>query len=229
MIGREIGYNKESGSNARQIVPVATVDEVMTGHQLDGLMYNNNFNIIAEGEQTIFTDMPVMDAIEQFRRGERVAAGSTQTHRGKKEISYWANPFPMLEDKDGTVLHPDLREKFSILEKDFISSMENLVAKKEMRVGVVNSQMMAGCYEHVTDDDVSRCGFTNRDEIEQEGPVRLAQHMIDMIKEIASEKRARNGGDTKSESVTVALVGDSRTGKSETAEKMEGLLDLQLV
>ena len=53
--------------------------------------------------------------------------------------------------------------------------------------------------------------------------------MIEMIKEIASEKRARNGGATKSESVTIALVGDSRTGKSETAEKMEGLLDLQLV
>ena len=28
---------------------------------------------------------------------------------------------------------------------------------------------------------------------------------------------------------TVALVGDSRTGKSETAEKMEGILRLQLV
>jgi len=229
MLGREVGYNKESGSNARQIVPVATVDEVMTGHQLDGLMYNNNFNIIAEGEQTIFTDMPIMEAIEQFRRGERVAAGSTQTHRGKKEISYWANPFPMLEDKEGKVLHPDLHEKFIVLEKDFINAMENLVDKKEMRVGVVNSQMMAGCYEHVSDEDVARCGFNNRDEIEQEGPVRLAQHMIDMIKEIASEKRARNGGTSKSESVTVALVGDSRTGKSETAEKMEGILDLQLV
>jgi len=30
-------------------------------------------------------------------------------------------------------------------------------------------------------------------------------------------------------SITVALVGDSRTGKSETAEKMEGILRLQLV
>ena len=229
MLGREIGYNKESGSNARQIVPVATVDEVMTGHQLDGLMYNNNFNIIAEGEQTIFTDMPIMEAIEQFRRGERVAAGSTQTHRGKKEISYWANPFPMLEDKEGKVLHPDLHEKFIVLEKDFINVMENLVDNNEMRVGVVNSQMMAGCYENVSDEDVERCGFTNREEIEQEGPVRLAQHMIDMIKDIASEKRERNGGKSKSESVTIALVGDSRTGKSETAEKMEGILDLQLV
>ena len=107
--------------------------------------------------------------------------------------------------------------------------MENLVAKDEMKVGVVNSQMMAGAYEGVSDEDVARCGFENREEIEQEGPVRLAQDMIDMIKDIAKDKRERSGGDAKSVSVTVALVGDSRTGKSETAEKMEGILDLSLV
>ena len=168
-------------------------------------------------------------AIKQFRSGERVAAGSTQTHRGKKEISYWANPFPLLEEADGSILHPDLHEKFVEIEKRFVDVMERLIAKDEMKVGVVNSQMMAGVYEGVSDEDVLRCGFNNRDEIEQQGPVRLAHDMIDMIKEIAAKKRARHGGSTKSESVTVALVGDSRTGKSETAEKMEGILDLQLV
>ncbi len=229
MLGREIGYNKESGSNARQIVPVATVDEVMTGHPLDGLMYNNNFNIIAEGEKTIHYDMPVMDAIEQFRKGERVAAGSTQTHRGKKEISYWANPFPLLEEADGSILHPDLHEIYSKTEKQFTTIMKDLVAKDEMKVGIVNSQMMAGTYEEVSDEDVTRCGFENREEIEQIGPTRLAQDMIEMIKDIAKDKRERSGGDAKAVSVTVALVGDSRTGKSETAEKMEGILDLQLV
>ena len=229
MKGREIGYNKESGSNARQVVPVATADEVMTGHPLDGLMYNNNFNIIAEGQPTIHTDMPVMEAIEQFRSGERVAAGSTQTHRGKKEISYWANPFPLLEDGEGKILHPDLHEKYSETEQKFVTVMQDLVAKNEMEVGIVCSQMMAGVYEGVSDDDVTRCGFKNREEIEQRGPERLASDMIEMIKEIASQKRERSGGNSKSESVTIALVGDSRTGKSETAEKMEGILDLQLV
>lgn len=229
MKGREIGYNNESGSNARQIVPVATVSEVMTGHALDALMYNNNFNIIEQGAPTIHYDMPVMEAIEHFRKGERVAAGSTQTHRGKKEISYWANPFPLLEDSDGTVLHPDLHEKYMVTEKKFTDVMEDLVAKKEMMVGVVNSQLMAGVYENNDDEDITRCGYKNREEIEQDGPVRLAHDMIEKIKSIASEKRERTGGKAKSVSVTVALVGDSRTGKSETAEKMEGLLDLQLV
>ncbi len=229
MKGREVGYNQESGSNARQIVPVATVSEVMTGHALDGLMYNNNFNIIEKGAQTIHYDMPVMEAVEHFRKGERVAAGSTQTHRGKKEISYWANPFPLLEDSDGTVLHPDLHKKYMVTEKRFTDVMEDLVAKNEMMVGVVNSQLMAGVYENNDDEDVTRCGYKSREEIEQDGPVRLAADMIERIKSIASEKRERAGGNAKSVSVTIALVGDSRTGKSETAEKMEGLLDLQLV
>lgn len=229
MKGREIGYNNDSGSNARQIVPVATVSEVMTGHPLDGLMYNNNFNIIEKGAPTIHSDMPVMEAIDHFRKGERVAAGSTQTHRGKKEISYWANPFPLLEDSDGTILHPDLHKQYMETEKKFTDVMEQLVAKDEMIVGVVNSQLMAGVYENNDDEDVTRCGYKDREEIEMDGPVRLAADMIERIKSIASEKRQRAGGDVKAVSVTVALVGDSRTGKSETAEKMEGLLDLQLV
>ncbi len=229
MKGREIGYNQESDSNARQIVPVASVDEVMTGDALDGLMYNNNFNLIEQGKQTIHTDMSVAEAIEHFRKGERVAAGSTQTHRGKKEISYWANPFPLLKDSDGSVLHADLYEKFLATEKQFIEVMTDLVGRDEMILGVVNSQLMAGVYEENSDEDVARCGYGSRDEIEQQGPIRLAHDMIDRIKAIASAKRKRTGNNAKSVSVTIALVGDSRTGKSETAEKMEGLLDLQLV
>ena len=34
-------------------------------------------------------DMDVDDALAHFRKGARVAAGSTQTHRGKVEISYY--------------------------------------------------------------------------------------------------------------------------------------------
>lgn len=229
MKGREVGYNQESGSNARQIVPVASVSEVMTGDPLDGLMYNNNYNIIEQGQQTIHTNMTVVEAIEHFRKGERVAAGSTQTHRGKKEISYWANPFPLLLESDGSVLHPALYEKFLETEKQFTDVMTELVASGEMMLGIVYSQLMAGVYEGNGDEDVARCGYGERDEIEQQGPIRLAYDMIEKIKSIAFDKRARVGNKAKSVSVTIALVGDSRTGKSETSEKIEGLLDLQLV
>ena len=45
MEGREIGYNKHSGTNARQIVPVTDYSEIATGSELDILLYLNNYEI----------------------------------------------------------------------------------------------------------------------------------------------------------------------------------------
>ena len=229
MLGQEVGYNKETGSNARQVVPVTDEEEVMTGHVLDALLYMNNFTLIEQGRSTIDTDMTVDEAIEHFRLGERVAAGSTKTHRGSKESSYWANPFPLLKDVDGTVLHPDLYELYTESETQFVREMNTLVSRGEMKVGVAHSQLMAGVYKDNSDDDLDRCGYHDRDEVEQRAPERLAQDLIELIKTSALEKRERRGGDLDEISITVALIGDSRTGKSETAEKMEGILDLTLV
>ncbi len=229
MEGREVGYNNHMGSNARQVVPVAEESEVALGSNLDVLLYLNNFDIKEEGESCIDTEIPVPEAIEHFRKGERVAAGSTQTHRGKKEASYWANPFPTLMSNDGDVLHPDLYEQFSETEASFMKDVEALVEREEMYLGVAYSQLMAGVYEGVEDGDVTRCGFANREEIEQVAPERLAHELIQMVKQIAVKKRERLNGDAREVDVTVALVGDSRTGKSETGEKLEGVLGLTLV
>ena len=189
----------------------------------------NNFSLTEPGESTVNADMHIEDALQHFRLGERVAAGSTQTHRGAKESSYWANPFPLLKDNDGTILHKDLFDKFSENEKGFIGDMNILINRNELKVGVAHSQLMAGVYEGNNDDDLSRCGFTDRDEVEQDGPIRLAEDLIDLIKSTALEKHQRMEQSQEEVSITVALVGDSRTGKSETAEKMEGILRLQLV
>ncbi|MDM8546728.1 hypothetical protein [Candidatus Venteria ishoeyi] len=229
MQGREVGYNQATGSNARQIVPVAEAKEVQDGDVLDILLYMNNFTLIEEDGCTISIDMSVDEAIDSFRLGERVAAGSTQTHRGSKESSYWANPFPLLQDGDGKVLHPDLYEKFQENETLFIAEMKNRVNNKEMILGVAYSQLMAGAYKDNGDEDITRCGYANREEVEQKAPVRLAEDLIGLIKEKALDKRKRSGGKIDQVSITVALVGDSRTGKSETAEKMEGILSLQLI
>ena len=43
------------------------------------------------------------------------------------------------------------------------------------------------------------------------------------------EKRERLGNQTKEVDVTIATIGDSRTGKSEMAEKMEGVLSMSLI
>jgi hypothetical protein len=230
MLGREVGYNKETGSNARQIIPVSSDEEMLRGDPLDVLLYMNNFELVEEGKSTIRRNLSVDQAIEAFRLGERVAAGSTHTHRGAKEASFWANPFPLLKELNGeehTILHPALYQKFIKIEERFINTFRELTARKEMTLGVACSQLMAGVYEGNSDEALARCGYHNRDEVEMKAPRRLAEDLIELIKEHAFAKRARLGGNVNEVSITVALVGDSRTGKSETAEKMEGILNLQ--
>lgn len=229
MAGREVGYNKETGSNARQIVPVTDESEVTRGHVLDILLYMNNFTLKQQGESTVDLDMAVEEAIEHFRLGERVAAGSTKTHRGAKESSYWANPFPLLVDVNGDILHPELYKKFKENEESFIGEIKALVNRNEMHIGVACSQLMAGVYKDNSDEDIKRCGYSSREVVEQQGPVRLAEDLIHLIKSQAAAKRERLGNHPDTVSITVALIGDSRTGKSETAEKMEGILSLELV
>ena len=196
------------------------------------LLYMNNFDLIEDGQQTIRCDMSVNEAIEAFRLGERVAAGSTHTHRGAKEASFWANPFPLLKELNGEqqrVLHPALFEQFKAIEQRFINVFRQLSERDEMTIGIACSQLMAGVYEGNSDEDLSRCGYLNRDEVEMQAPERLATDLIELIKRHAQKKRQRLGDGVDEISITVALVGDSRTGKSETAEKMEGILNLQLV
>lgn len=88
---------------------------------------------------------------------------------------------------------------------------------------------MAGACKDNSDEDIQRCGYDNRVVVKMKRPVRLAKDLIDLIKTRARKKRERLGGQISEVDITVALVGDSRTGKSETAEKMEGILNLQLV
>ena len=56
----------------------------------------------------------------------------------------------------------------------------------------------------------------------------LAKDMINLIKQAAIDKRKLLSKEIKEISITVATVGDSRTGKSEMAEKMEGVLNMSL-
>jgi len=230
MMGREVGYNKETGSNARQIIPVSSDEEMLRGDPLDVLLYMNNFELVEEGQDTIQSDMSVDEAIAAFRLGERVAAGSTHTHRGAKEASFWANPFPLLKELNGeehTILHPALYDKFIRIEERFINTFRDLTARGEMTLGVAHSQLMAGVYEGNSDEALARCGYHDRDEVEMKAPQRLAEDLIELIKQHATAKRSRLGNSVNEVNITVALVGDSRTGKSETAEKMEGVLNLQ--
>ena len=231
MEGREIGYNKHSGTNARQIVPVTDYTEVSTGSELDILLYLNNYDLIEPGESCMDVNMSVDDALEHFRKGARVAAGSTQTHRGKVEISYWANPFPLLKDKNWKDIpeHADLCKRFKAIEKKFFTSIKKRVKSGHMKIGVAHSMLMAGVYSKNTDAKLSKCGFNDRDLVEHQGPERAAKDMISLIKKAAIDKRKQMPEGVKEVDITVASVGDSRTGKSEMAEKMEGVLNMSLI
>ncbi len=231
MEGREIGYNKHSGTNARQIVPVTDYSEISTGSELDILLYLNNYEVIPEGESCMKANMNPAEALEHFRKGARVAAGSTQTHRGDVEISYWANPFPLLKDNDWKPLpeHKHLCEKFEKIEKRFFDNFKTRVEKGEMKIGVAHSMLMAGVYKESTDQVLSDGGFNDRDLVEHHGPERAAHDMIELIKETAINKRKRIGANLKEVDITIATIGDSRTGKSEMAEKMDGVLNMSLI
>ena len=231
MEGREIGYNKHSGTNARQIVPVTEYSEISTGSELDILLYLNNYKLMDPGEDCMKTDMTPDDALEHFRSGARVAAGSTQTHRGDVEISYWTNPFPLLKDKDWKVLpeHTDICEKFEEIETKFWNNFKSRVKEGKMQIGLAHSMLMAGVYKESSDELLEKCGFDSRELVEHHGPERAAHDMIKLIKNTAVHKRKLLGDDSiKEVDVTIATIGDSRTGKSEMAEKMEGVLNMSL-
>ncbi len=230
MEGREIGYNKHAGTNARQIVPVTNYTEVSTGSELDILLYLNNYDLIKPTDSCMDVNMSVDEALAHFRKGARVAAGSTQTHRGKVEISYWANPFPLLKDNDWNALpeHKDLLEKFEVIEKKFFDNIKRRVNSGKMKIGVAHSMLMAGVYYENTDEKLAEHGFVDREMVEHHGPERAAKDMIDLIKNTAVEKREKLGSNHFEVDITVATIGDSRTGKSEMAEKMDGVLNMSL-
>ena len=98
-----------------------------------------------------------------------------------------------------------------------------------MKIGIAHSMLMAGVYEKNTDSELKKNGFNNRDMVEHEGPERAARDMINLIKKAAVEKRKTLENGINEVSITVATVGDSRTGKSEMAEKMEGVLNMSLI
>ena len=116
------------------------------------------------------------------------------------------------------------------IEKKFWDNFKTRAKKGKMKIGVAHSMLMAGVYKESSDKLLKKCGFQDREMVEHEGPERAAHDMIELIKNTAIEKRKAMGKkNLKEVDVTVATIGDSRTGKSEMAEKMEGVLNMSLI
>jgi hypothetical protein len=73
--------------NARVVIPVTTLEEVLTPHPIDFILYANNFE---EGEVLERFPSPE-EALAVFRAGRAMAKGTTSA-TGLSE-SYFANPF----------------------------------------------------------------------------------------------------------------------------------------
>lgn len=93
--------------NARAIIPVTTMEEILRGHSIDMLMYANNYEQPNEEYQIIEKFVNVEQALHTFREGKRVAKGTT-TENGLVS-TYFANIFGPAQYQD---LHDQLVNKY---------------------------------------------------------------------------------------------------------------------
>ena len=101
-IDRSIFMNPDK-INARLVIPVASYEEIMAGYKVDLFLYANNYTDIRDGKKSISYFNTAEEAIDTFRKGARVAKGTT-TELGLVE-SYFANPFgPAQKSKECDVL-----------------------------------------------------------------------------------------------------------------------------
>ncbi len=92
--------------NARVVLPVTTLDEVLHGYPLDLLLYANNYEEVDEGHPIIERFDSMEAALSVFREGAAMAKGTT-TSTGLVH-SYFANIFGAPQYKE---LHEPLAEK----------------------------------------------------------------------------------------------------------------------
>lgn len=93
--------------NARALLPVTTLKEVLQGYPVDFLLYANNYEEV-DNDHPFFDEFHSMDdALEVFREGARMAKGTT-TEKGIVH-SYFANIFGPIQYKD---LHEKLAKKY---------------------------------------------------------------------------------------------------------------------
>ncbi len=92
--------------NARVVIPVTTIKEVLTGHPVDFLLYANNYEETDEDHPILERFTTPEQALEVFRQGSAMAKGTT-TSTGLVH-SYFANIFGPPQYRD---MHEPLAQK----------------------------------------------------------------------------------------------------------------------
>ncbi|MBE3575384.1 MAG: phosphoenolpyruvate carboxykinase [Firmicutes bacterium] len=91
-------------TNARAVLPVTTLDEVLHGYPVDYLLYANNYEEVDESHPILERFADVQSALAVFREGKAMSKGTT-TSTGVV-TNYFANVF-------GPVQYPELHEKLA--------------------------------------------------------------------------------------------------------------------
>lgn len=77
--------------NARVVLPVAFIDDILKGHEIDMILYANNYEEVDQDHQVIQAFPDAREALSVFREGAAMAKGTT-TSTGLTH-SYFANIF----------------------------------------------------------------------------------------------------------------------------------------
>jgi hypothetical protein len=77
--------------NARVVLPVTSLDEVLAGYPVDFLLYANNYEPVGEGRAVLERFPDLESALEVFSAGRAMSKGTTSSTG--LTGSYFANPF----------------------------------------------------------------------------------------------------------------------------------------
>ncbi len=89
-IDRSIFINPHR-QNARLVIPICEYEDVIAGHEVDMLLYANNYEPVDEEHGTLEFFTGPQEALDVFRQGYRAAKGTTD-ERGLVH-TYFGNPF----------------------------------------------------------------------------------------------------------------------------------------
>jgi len=113
--------------NARAVLPITLIEEVLRGYSVDYLLYANNFEDVDEEHPYLERFESLEEAIHVFREGARMAKGTT-TEKGLVH-SYFANVFGPTQFRE---LHEPIAKRF--FEKMFDSGV--YVGQLRTRLGI---------------------------------------------------------------------------------------------
>ena len=117
--------------NARAVIPITTMQEILKGYKVDYFLYANNYEEVHENQEIFEEFSTEEEAIAVFRNGARLAKGTT-TEKGLVK-SYFANIF-------GPAQYKELHEKIAV--KYFHKLFEN-----KIKVGQLRTRLGISGYE----------------------------------------------------------------------------------